>query len=557
MANRILPYEVKDKKGTVKKAQAELKGMGRVGADSAAAIAKGFISAQIAISAVRQIWGKTIELAKESIALSQKQIKAEEQLTAALKAKGQYTDDALKSLKAYTSELQRQVNVGDEAALQIGAQIEALTGLSDVALQKAIKATIQLAETQDMELKPAGLLIAKTLASQTNALTRYGVTIDMHADKEGRLQQVLDQTAAGWDMALAAANTYEGSIKDINNSWGDLLETAGDFITRNPSLIDAFHGIARAIDEANKSLGDYRTGVDAIFNTYTASMINAFAVGVVNTAKGIAMAGAVIKNTLSGANISQMGDAMQGVRDMFDPIIAQLGKAQLNIGLRYALGGAGSTTGGLGKPPSTAATGGGKGSAMSKAVAEGFMEAWAKLGFRMAPGQPAPFSPVYGHIGEGAGISALRGLAPPAYGTITGGGAGRWAGGPPVSYVNFGNAPAQARGPWWQSQTANYAAAGIGGFMSGGIGGAIGSLAGAAFGPLGSIAGGLLGGLFGKKKRQETPRVMQPIPVKVINWQDFGTAMLNVTKQARAGISGFGVDRLNDLRLARRAAGVR
>jgi len=548
-----------------KQADKRLGDIQKKGISASSAIAGGFIKAQLVLNALNKIWGKTIGFMEDSIRLSNIQIKAEAQLAAAMKARGTYTDSALSSLKEYATALQRQVAIGDEVLLQTGAQIEALTGLSDVALQKAIRATVQLAETQDMELKPAGLLIAKTLVSQTNALTRYGITIDMHADKEGRLQQILDQTAAGWDMAKAAANTYEGAVINLNNVWGDLKETLGGFITQSPDMQVALRGIADAVVSLDGSLKSASGSA--------VSMGNVVATAILKVADSALIAIEAIQNpqrqaqkwAAKGAGFA--GDPfglwkrMTGQPSMLEQWF--MPKEQPMSAARQAIAnaldklgfpgttGPNKTWGGTGG----AGAGGGK-SPMAQAVSAGFMDAWSKLGFRFGPGPAfAPISVSYGHIGAGAGISALQGLGPPAYGTITGGGAGRWAGGPPVSYVNFGNAPAQARGPWWQSQTANYAAAGIGGFMSGGIGGAIGSLAGAAFGPLGSLAGGLLGGLFGKKKQREPVSVAQPVPVKVINIQDFGTVMLNATKQARAGVSSFGIDRLSDLRLATRAAG--
>lgn len=84
----------------------------------------------------------------------------------------------------------------------------------------------------------------------------------------------------------------------------------------------------------------------------------------------------------------------------------------------------------------------------------------------------------------------------------------------------------------------------VGGIAGGAI--AAGSTAGALaplLGPLAAIAIPLiLGGLFGGRNRPEP--VIEPIPVKVINFSDFAQELLNVTKgqlvqQAGVGISGL------------------
>lgn len=563
---RVLNIDVKlDDKG----AQAKLAGIQKGGSSAAMAVFKGFVAANLSLAALNKTYQATLGFMKDSIQLSQVQLKAETQLAAALKAKGNYTVAAMQGLRDYTAEMQRQIGIGDEASMQIGAQIEALTGLSDVALQRAIKATAQLAEMQGMDLKASGLLVAKTIVSQTNALTRYGITIDMTKSGEERLQQLLDQTAAGWDMAKAKMNTYEGAMLNLNNSWGDLKETIGGFITKSPDIQTALRGIADAVIAINSALTDSPTAADN-FGTAIGSAI--IGIGEI----GIQVARSLSAFTIQGGmrNIRAMsylpGGANYGKEpppDLFTGAEDALKLAREKLGFQYMgpenpSGWSSNVTAGAG-----AGTGGGKGRAAGSPSYTA-MDTTLRMGGGSQPMWNA-YSRAWGGDLLGQSRAIQQGIAGAA------GMAGRR--GPGLSnrwYANQRNqmdgwgwdgmswdevssfTPQGPRTPWYRSQGAGMAAGAISGYQSGGIGGAIGALAGSVFGPLGSIAGGLLGGLFGGKKKREPVSVAQPIPVKVINFQDFGTAMLNVTKQARAGLSSFGIDRQSDLRLARRAAGV-
>ena len=88
------------------------------------------------------------------------------------------------------------------------------------------------------------------------------------------------------------------------------------------------------------------------------------------------------------------------------------------------------------------------------------------------------------------------------------------------------------------------------GIKSGDFAGAGGSAATlaltSALGPfapfVGELAGGILGKIFGGKKRLDP--VMEPLPVKVMNFQDMLSVLLNITKGQLVEIASTGIDRL-------------
>ena len=87
------------------------------------------------------------------------------------------------------------------------------------------------------------------------------------------------------------------------------------------------------------------------------------------------------------------------------------------------------------------------------------------------------------------------------------------------------------------------------------FGTAIGSFIGGPFGGIiGTVAGGLLGKLFGKKSKATS--TIQPIPVKVVNFSDMLSSLLNVTKSSQIIGNAGGINRLNNVRIQRSLAGV-
>lgn len=188
------------------------------------------------------------------IVAAQEQERATATLNAALVAQGQYTKETSQAIQDLATEYQNLFGIGDEVTLGIATQIEALTGLSGDALQKAIKAMIQFSNVTGADLNNAALLVAKTLQSPTNALQRYGVVIDATADKETKLNASLAATVAGWEIALAKAETYSGKVSILSAAYGDLQEALGFLIINNPQVLAAINAVAKGIIDQTKSV---------------------------------------------------------------------------------------------------------------------------------------------------------------------------------------------------------------------------------------------------------------------------------------------------------------
>ena len=104
------------------------------------------------------------------IKLAGEQEQAEKRLETAL---GHTSNALLKQASA----LQKVTTFGDESIIGVQASIAAFVD-SEEQIKKATEATLDMAVAMGMDLKSAGDLIAKTLGSSTNALSRYGIQVE-------------------------------------------------------------------------------------------------------------------------------------------------------------------------------------------------------------------------------------------------------------------------------------------------------------------------------------------------------------------------------------------
>lgn len=160
---------------------------------------------------------------KNSISKFGEQEKAEKALEVAL-------GKTSKALLNQASALQAVTKFGDEATIQ-GQAFLAQMGLTENQILKVTPAVLDFAEAQGMNVSDAFKLVAKSLGSSTNALSRYGITIEGAVGSSERLDMAVNalNTAFG-GQAEAAAKAGTGALTQLSNLWGDLQERVGGFI---------------------------------------------------------------------------------------------------------------------------------------------------------------------------------------------------------------------------------------------------------------------------------------------------------------------------------------
>ncbi len=155
-----------------------------------------------------------------AIELAGIQEQAEKQLETALGGTSQ-------ALLNQASALQKVTTFGDESIIGVQASIAAFID-SEEQIKKATEATLDIAVAMGMDLKSAGDLVAKTLGSSTNAMSRYGVEVKGAVGSTERLESLTGNVARLFGgQATAQAETMAGALEQAQNASGDLAEAIG------------------------------------------------------------------------------------------------------------------------------------------------------------------------------------------------------------------------------------------------------------------------------------------------------------------------------------------
>tara|TARA_R100000781_G_scaffold90102_1_gene55580 strand:+ start:3056 stop:6022 length:2967 start_codon:yes stop_codon:yes gene_type:complete len=135
-----------------------------------------------------------------------------------------------KRLLNYASAQQKVTVFGDEVTIQAMSQVAAFTK-NEEAIEKVASAAQDMASARGMDLVTTTDLITKSIFSSTNALSRYGITIEEGLEGPERLTAILEELNEKYGgQAAAELDTYSGAVKALGNTWGDLGEGLGSVL---------------------------------------------------------------------------------------------------------------------------------------------------------------------------------------------------------------------------------------------------------------------------------------------------------------------------------------
>tara|TARA_R110001599_G_scaffold34526_5_gene110652 strand:- start:2495 stop:4162 length:1668 start_codon:yes stop_codon:yes gene_type:complete len=167
-----------------------------------------------------------VAFAAASIKAFDTQIKAETKLLTALKGKAEIQ----KRLIAQAQELQQKTLFGDEETIAAQAML-ATMGLEENAIKKLIPLVQDMAVAKGMDLVQAADLVAKSVGSSTNALSRYGIEITGAVGSTERLETAVDAlTQMFLGQAEAIAQEGLGAWIQLQMTLGDVGEKFGEVI---------------------------------------------------------------------------------------------------------------------------------------------------------------------------------------------------------------------------------------------------------------------------------------------------------------------------------------
>lgn len=206
---------------------------------------------------------KGIGLLSGSVDAFDKEIVANKKLEVALGGVSQ-------ALTSQASALQAKTRYGNESILE-GQAFLAQMQLTEKQIESITPLILDFAAGYNMDLNSAFQLVAKTLGSTTNALSRYGIQIEGAAGSNERMESAANALTKSFKgNAEALAEIGKGPIVQFRNLWGDLMERVGSFVTRgiNP-LIKGLSNLITIQTKESDQLINQQTELNALVGMIT------------------------------------------------------------------------------------------------------------------------------------------------------------------------------------------------------------------------------------------------------------------------------------------------
>lgn len=212
------------------------------------------------------------------------QEEAVQSLRAALMVTGKEGEASLRVLTERASELQKVTTKGDEAIIAATASLALLAPALNVQeLADAQKAIIGIADTfLKGDVQNAALLVGKSIGSTTNALTRYGIQIDVNASQSEKLATVLEKSAGFFEVSKQRTDTLAGATQQLSNVWGDLKEAIGRIIEQRTGLTEFLKSVTKLVADMTTILSGSGSQIREMFKNVGIIAGNAFSVAVLN-----------------------------------------------------------------------------------------------------------------------------------------------------------------------------------------------------------------------------------------------------------------------------------
>jgi len=295
-------------------------------------LVESYLTAQAIIGGLKAVFNALTGEISRSITAASEAEKAHNQLVAALKAQGTATPEVVSAFGEYASALQRSTIYQDDAIESAEALLVLVGNVMPRDMEKALKATTDLASGLGKDLNEAALLVAKAAEGNTNALKRSGIVIDETKAKAEGFGYVLDEIEKKFSgQAAALAGTYEGRLKQLGNTWNNVEESIGRVITQNATVLRAFELINGVIDQQTGELKDNATATNLVSEAVILT-VRAFG----SLAEGIDLvqtggAGFMITIRNMAAALANLGITAISISRYLEPGVFKLGGGQQAI----------------------------------------------------------------------------------------------------------------------------------------------------------------------------------------------------------------------------------
>ena len=195
---------------------------------------------------------------REAIESAQRQDDAINKLNASLQRIGEFSQQTSKDLQDYASSLQNVTKFGDEAVLEQLAFAQSLGASADQS-KEIVRVAADLASALGIDLSSATRNITKTLGGLKGELGEVIPELGNLTKEQlqsGAAIDILSKKFSGFAQKDAAS--FSGALAGLSNSFGDLLEELGFFITRSDLSVGVFGALKEAAQGAGAAIRDFR-----------------------------------------------------------------------------------------------------------------------------------------------------------------------------------------------------------------------------------------------------------------------------------------------------------
>ena len=177
-------------------------------------------------------------------------------LNVALEQTGIYSEQTSKDFQNLATQIQNTTRYSDDQAMSLMTTLQNLGQFTKEGLQKATKASVELASAMKIDLESAALLVGKAATGNVTAFQRMGIEIKKGATDAETFANTLEALSRFQGASAKDAQTLGGSFANLGNQVGEATETIGFFIADILKLkersISAAQGIKAMNEEAKK-----------------------------------------------------------------------------------------------------------------------------------------------------------------------------------------------------------------------------------------------------------------------------------------------------------------
>lgn len=191
---------------------------------------------------------KALSFLQDSIDEAVQAEKAIKEFNFALKATGVYSEQVSQSFQDYASSLQKVTGVQDEVILGGAQTLIQIGELSGDLLNRTLVASLDLAAARGIDASNSFDMLARAAQGNVMPFAKLGVNFAENATNAEKLNTVLGFIESKFSgAAKEATKGYDGAIKNLKNSWSDLLESFGSGVTQSSIAINAINGLADSL----------------------------------------------------------------------------------------------------------------------------------------------------------------------------------------------------------------------------------------------------------------------------------------------------------------------